>query len=266
MNLPGSRICTILFDGSSIYPFFKEHTMKLLIVGGAGYVGSILRPALEASHTCRYLDLRPIAGAEDRCFVGSVRNPELVKRAVNDIDILVWSAMGKNPAVARGGEHDLDAAFDVNVRDLYRTLNIAHRAGVRRFVYAGSLSVYERIGTQPRAPLEESMPGDAWHAYGMTKRLGEFMGQALARHDPKVTFISLRLMWPRNDADWPGNEYRPGLKWYPLGPGDLRRLFLAAVVFDRPGAYFVQATGDLGGEVYPNNRATELLGWKPEGK
>ena len=39
--------------------------MKLLIIGGAGYVGSILQPALDAEHECRYLDLKLVAGKSE---------------------------------------------------------------------------------------------------------------------------------------------------------------------------------------------------------
>jgi nucleoside-diphosphate-sugar epimerase len=238
--------------------------MKVLVIGGAGYVGSIVRPALEAAHTCRYLDLKPLPDAAARSIVGDVNDPEVVEQAVQDIDAIVWLAMGMKPGMGTKGCNDLDAAFEVNVRGLYRVLFAADEAGVRRFVYASSLSVYRGLKRNP-APITEELEPDAWRSYGITKRIGEYLGHAWLQHQPEAVFVALRLMWPRNEADWPGNEYRPGKKWYPIGPNDLRRVFLAALECAQPGAHSVQVTGDLGGEYVPNARATELLGWKPLG-
>lgn len=239
--------------------------MKVLVIGGAGYVGSILRPALEAEHFCRYLDLKPIAGSEDRCVVGDLNNPVVLDRALTGMDAVVWVAMGIKQDADRGrGCLDLDASFDVNVRGFYRVVSTAANLGIRRFVYASSLSVYRSIRRRG-SMLDESSTPDAWKPYGITKRMGEFIGQALVQQNPAATFIGLRLMWPRSDADWPGNEYVPGKDWYPIGPNDLRRLFLAALACPHPGAHMMQATGDLEGGFVPNDEATRVIGWKPQG-
>jgi len=235
--------------------------LNLLIVGGAGYVGSIVRPALERHHTCRYLDLQPVPDAEERCVVGNVNDDAALQRAIPGVEGVVWIALGTNKN-AKPKESDLDMAFDVNVRGFYRLLSTASEAGVRHFVNTSSLSVHERVVP----PVDESVPPNAWKPYGMTKRLGEFLGEALVHRQPDTTFISLRLMWPWSDEDWPGHEYLTASHSHPIGPNDLRRLFLAAIAFRRPGAYVLQATGDLEGRDTPNTLATKTLGWRPEGR
>jgi len=260
--------------------------MKLLVVGGAGYVGSILRPALEAEHDCRYLDIKPIEGAGPDSIVGDVDDEATVRRAVEGVEGILWVAMGVPTGVHKNeGCQNLDAAFDVNVRAYYRLLNIAHKLAVRRVVYASSLSVYKHCNARGKYPLDENEVPDAFEPYGMSKRLGEFIGEAWANQQRERTFVALRLMWPRDDQDWPGNEYKRGrtwslsrngeklgvvesrqaAAWHPTGPNDLRRLFVASLALEQPGAFAIQATGDLEGMAFPFKQAEEVLGWKPEG-
>jgi nucleoside-diphosphate-sugar epimerase len=238
--------------------------MNLLTIGAAGYVGAIIRPALERFHTCRHFDILPIAGAEGRSIVGNVNDDEAIARAVHGMDALLFLAKGKTPGTVPPGEL-IDSSFDINVRGYYRTLTAAMKAGVRRVVLASSLSVYKHLTAGP-FPLDESRDPDCVWEYGLSKRLAEFMNEAFAGQYPHAGFLALRLMWPLNEQDWPGNEYQPGRNRYPTGPEDLRSLFLAAVDFHRPGAYVVQASGDLGNAVFPNHRAAELLGWRPVGR
>jgi nucleoside-diphosphate-sugar epimerase len=240
--------------------------MRVLVIGGAGYVGSILSPALQAHYTCYHFDRKPVPDAADRSTVGYLDDAMTVGRAVEGMDCIVWLAMGVNPEMGHPrGSQDLDAAFDVNVRDLFRVLRIAHNAGVQRFVYASSLSVYGTCSRRESYPLDESEQPDAWDAYGMSKRLGEALGAAWVQQSPQATFVGLRLLWPRNDKDWATYQNRSGRIWYPVAPNDLRRLFVAAVACEKPGCHIVQASGDLSGEFFPVTRATELLGWRPEG-
>ena len=91
--------------------------MKLLVVGGAGYVASIIRPSLEARFDCRYFDRRTVAGAEERTIVGDVNDPEKITQAVEGIDAIVYLAMGVqtgDPQTVRM----IDLAFAVNVQAL----------------------------------------------------------------------------------------------------------------------------------------------------
>lgn len=238
--------------------------MNLLIVGGAGYVGSLLRPTLEATHRCRYLDLRPVEGAEDRSVIGSVNDAEAVARAVDGQEALIYLAMGTVDGI-RQTVNDIDAAFGVNVQGLYRVLAQALAAGVRRVCVASSLSVYH--GPYP-GRMDETHPADAWQPYGLSKRLGEFICEAAAPHYPDATFVVLRLILPRNEADWPEHRYDPmkGRNSFALGPEDTRRLFVKALELDAAGCHIVQATGDVTGTHLPNTRVHDLLGWQPENR
>ncbi|MFW6060726.1 MAG: NAD-dependent epimerase/dehydratase family protein [Phycisphaeraceae bacterium] len=243
--------------------------MRLLLIGGAGHLGGIVRPALEAEHTCRYLDLKPVPGAEDRTIVADVNDDEALQRAVEDIDVVVYMALGAGEPVPVGPKRapskhsDPDIAMRVNVLGVYRALRHGLEAGVRRFVHASSLSVYASDGRP--FPIREDMPMNAWATYGLSKRLAEEVCRAAVDRYPDASILALRLMRPLSEPMWNERHGRRVGK-HPLGPRDAQRLYLAAVRFDRPGFHVVQASGDVAGEHIPHDRAAELIGWTPRGE
>jgi len=239
--------------------------LSLLVTGGAGYVGSIIKPVFENEHHARYLDIKPVPDVGDRMIIGDVNDDEVVAKSLEGVESIVWLAMGKKPDT-RGGENDTSFAFQVNVTGFYRVLHAALKAGVRRFVYTSSLSVFSNCGKEQNHPLPEDKPANTWHPYGMSKRVAEMIGEGAARDYPDLTFLSLRLMWPRTDADWPGNEYKYGAHWQPLGPQDTRDLFSAAIRYDKPGYHAFNCTGDVDGVNFPQTRARDILGWAAKGR
>lgn len=237
--------------------------MNVLIVGGAGNVGRILRPALEARYNCYHLDLQPVPGAESRTTVGSINDPDIVRAALQGMQAAVFLAMGVGQKTYI---YDVDATFDVNAKGAYRFYTTALQTGVRRFVHASSLSVYEDL-TLRREPRDESSPPNAWHVYGFTKRVGEMICETAALQYGDAGIVALRLMSPMDENSFKGNEYRPDAGWHAMGPNDTCRLFIAALEYtSKPGYLVVQATGDLGQRRWPYARAEQLLGWRPEGK
>lgn len=247
--------------------------MRLLLIGGAGRVGEIVRPALEAEHTCHYLDVRPVPDAEDRTIVADVNDDDAMQQAVQDTDAIVYMALGAGEPFSPTGPggptykySNPDAAMNVNVLGLYRALHYGILAGVRQFVHSSSLSVYD--GIRPY-PVDESCPMTAWKPYGISKRLGEVVCQAMVERCPELSVTALRLMLPYSDAQWEAfhnDDNHMDARKYPLGPKDAQRLYLAAVQFKRPGFYPVQASGDVAGHDIPHHRAAELLGWTPRGE
>lgn len=234
--------------------------MNVLIVGGGGYVGTSLRPALEKQHRCRHFDIQPIPGADPSSIVGDVTDGELAKKAVEGMDAVVYLAMGslKDPNT------ETRTSFDVNVHGAYVFMNAAGMAGIRRFVYTSTLSVYKA----PHRPQNESGPANEWRPYGISKRIGEMMCGAAADEFPGLCAVALRLMYPRNETDWPSfvyNRSKGARNMCALGPNDTRRLYLAAIACERPGAHIVQATGDLDQILFSHERVQALLGWLPQG-
>ena len=241
--------------------------MKVLVVGGAGYVGSILQPALQAEHDYYCFDQCRVEGLGDRSLAGDLNDDVAVKRAVKGMQSIVYLAM-ENKKRPR----DLDQSFNINTLGVYRLLTYSLKAGVRHFVYASSMSVYRHLWKHDGSTLDESTAPNAWDPYGLGKRLGEHVCQAAAQHYPRATIIALRLITPCNDEDFLTGRRRKlvAIQTQNAGaivtaPNDLRRLFLAAIKCSQTGAHIVQATGDLDNRKFPNHRVAELLDWRPRG-
>jgi nucleoside-diphosphate-sugar epimerase len=242
--------------------------MKLLIVGGAGYVGSIILPALEKEFECTYFDIKPVPGHEDRTILADVGDEQKVREAVVGIDAVLYLAMGVGQDIPNPSKPptccDINPAFDVNVRGLYRFLYLSLKAGARRFVYASSLSAYKNLSDNTR--FDENRPADSWDPYGFSERVGEFICSSAAQAHSSGCISALRLIHPRNENDWPRYryDYQKTRNVCGTGPKDTQRLFLAALKFDKPGFHLLQASGDMEGKFFPNNRVNEVLGWLPK--
>ena len=238
-----------------------QYVVNILIIGGAGRIGKILQPALEREHCCYYFDTRPIPGAEARSFVGDVRKDALVDRAVAGCDALVYLAMGiKHGSVSMA--NDIDPAFSINVGGWCRFLQSGLRAGVRRFIYASSMSVYEKLNLKNSDKIDEINPANAWNPYGLSKRFGEELCQIASSRHPDAVIIALRMFRPFTDKQWHWLVANPEHYFNFLqGPDDLRRLYLDALACDTPGAHIFNTTGDVDAKKFPNAQATKRLGW-----
>lgn len=137
--------------------------MRVLITGGAGYVGSTLAPLLlAAGHKVRVLD-RLLYGGEsllgvwshpDFEFVhGDVRDRETLRGAVSECDAVVHlAAIVGDPACAREPE----TARSVNLDASMNLIEESRRAGVQRFVFASTCSNYGKMKDPSQFVNEES--------------------------------------------------------------------------------------------------------------
>ncbi|WP_370366958.1 NAD-dependent epimerase/dehydratase family protein [Catenulispora sp. GP43] len=173
--------------------------MRILLIGGSGYVGSLMLPGLAAHHEVRVLDLVPPQGDCDH-VVGSATDPRLLAAALDGMDAVVHAAMGRR-SDTDWPHPDTASAFEVNVASVYATLEAAHAAGVPRAVLIGSLSVFDEGRLIDRDVDEDSEP-DGTNVYGVTKRLAEQVGR-IAADAHGLTVTVLRLAFPTPDEVWP---------------------------------------------------------------
>ena len=128
----------------------------VVVTGGAGYVGAVLVPKLLARGFCvRVVDLM-IYGDDvfddiaDRSaleiFKGDIRDPELLASALSGADFVIHLA-----CISNDPSFDLDPTLGRSINfDSFRPLvELSRAAGVRRFVYASSSSVYG-VKAEPR--------------------------------------------------------------------------------------------------------------------
>lgn len=190
--------------------------MRVLVIGGSGYVGSLALPQLAARHDLRVLDVKPPTEALTCEYVEADANdPAAVTAACAGVDAVLHMAMARmdDPHHSRSAAQNA-AAFDIHVKSVYLALSAAGRAGVRHALHMSSLSVFAALGHHPITSADEP---DATDPYGLTKRLGEEAARAAARREGMGLTI-LRLAWPTPDEMWPRWAVRVGHEG-PDGPG-----------------------------------------------
>jgi nucleoside-diphosphate-sugar epimerase len=136
--------------------------MKILVTGGAGYLGSVLCSLLlERGYHVRILDnfnfgtrsVLTIAGHERLEIVrGDLRNHPILAEVLRDIDGVVHlAAIVGDPACARTP----DVARAVNVEASLDLFRLAQAQSVSRFVFASTCSNYGRLGDNSDPATED---------------------------------------------------------------------------------------------------------------
>lgn len=167
--------------------------MKILIVGGAGYIGSHMVQALaRAGATCVTLDNLSTGHAD------AVRHGELVVGDTGDA-MLVDDLLARHrfDAVMHFAASSLVAA-SMREPALYYRNNVAHtlqlldsmrRHGVQRFVFSSSAAVY---GEPQQDLIAETHPRNPINTYGRTKHIVE---NVLADYDRAYGLHSVALRY-----------------------------------------------------------------------
>lgn len=160
--------------------------MKILVAGGAGYVGTSLIPLLlERGYEVEVVDLLWF-DRELPPQVNVIRKEilEVQQEELEVYDQVIFLAGLSNDPMA---EFSPGMNFVFNAAAPAYLAYIAKRAGVKRFIYASSCSIY---GYTPDELMNEDSAVDPIYPYGISKLQGEEGVFRLAGNDFSV--ISLR--------------------------------------------------------------------------
>jgi nucleoside-diphosphate-sugar epimerase len=160
--------------------------MKLLIAGGAGYLGSVLIPKLiERGYDVDVVDLFWF-GNHLPHQAGIIQKDifHLTAEDLKPYDQVIFLAGLSNDPMA---EYSPSKNFIFNAAAPAYLAYIAKIAGVKRYIYASSCSVY---GYTENELFDETRPVSSHYPYGISKLQGE---QAVSQMvDDKFSVISLR--------------------------------------------------------------------------
>ncbi|ADX67673.1 MULTISPECIES: SDR family oxidoreductase [Weeksella] len=159
---------------------------KILITGGAGFIGSNLTEYfLAKGYQVRCLDnfatghrhnIEPFfANSNYQLIEGDIRDLETCKKAVEGVDyVLHQAALGSVPRSI----NDPITSNEVNVSGFLNMLVAARDARVKRFVYAASSSTY---GDSESLPKIEDVIGKPLSPYAITKYVNELYADVFSK-------------------------------------------------------------------------------------
>jgi UDP-N-acetylglucosamine 4-epimerase len=187
---------------------------RWLVTGAAGFIGSHLTETLlllgqevfgldnfSTGSPENLADVTSRVGPERAArfsFVeGDIRDPLACRRALENVDVVLHhAALGSVPRSMA----DPLATHGSNVDGFVQVLLAAREAGVRRFVYASSSSVY---GDDASDPKVEDSTGQPLSPYAASKRIDEIYAATFARsHGVKSTGLRyFNVFGPRQDPN-----------------------------------------------------------------
>lgn len=250
--------------------------MKVLVTGHDGYIGTVLVPLLEASgHEVVGLDSHLYGD----CTFGTP--PEKVAAIRGDVRdatveqlrgfdaVLHLAAISNDPV----GDLNPDTTLDLNYRGTAHLGRIAKEAGVERFVFSSSCSLY---GAGGQDMLDESAEFHPVTPYGESKVLAEQALSKLADDDFSPTYLRNATAYgvsPRLRGDLVVNNLTgyafltgevllksDGTPWRPLVHiEDIARAFLASVEADRSLVHDEAFNVGRSGENYRIREVAEIV-------
>jgi len=182
--------------------------MKVLVTGGAGFIGSHLVDGLLARGdevvvldnflTGKLSNLQAaLRRGGLRIVRGDVRNRADVREAIGGADAVIHAAaIVSVPFSVENPEE----TWEVNVRGTRNVLEEAGAAGVEKFIFVSSCAVY---GNAPNEPIPESRPPSPISPYARTKLEGEKACLEFGRSVPVVVLRYFNVYGPRQ----PPGEY-----------------------------------------------------------
>ncbi len=150
--------------------------MKILVVGGGGFIGSALVKHLSAQHDCicyghaaRFAELRETIRGEVRFVEGDITDVSALREVVAGADAVIHAA-------GTGGEADCMAnptrSLSTHVAGTHLLLREVLKQNIERFIFTSTIAVYGTYTARPM-PLTEEMEPAPDEFYGTLKATAE---------------------------------------------------------------------------------------------
>jgi nucleoside-diphosphate-sugar epimerase len=146
--------------------------MKVLVTGATGFTGkALVRRLLDLGHEVVGLDYKEGHKTDElrrwgaEIVIGSVTDREVVRQCMRGVDVVQHMAAAFRELNVPSSHYD-----DVNVGGTLNTLEAAHEAGVKKFVYCSTCGVHGNVENPPAGEDAPIRPADY---YQRTKYLAE---------------------------------------------------------------------------------------------
>lgn len=168
--------------------------MKVLVTGGAGYVGSILIPKLlKSGHEAVVIDTlfftdiglaSAFSNPKFQLIQGDIRNRSVVDRALENVDAVIHLA-----SISNDPSSDLDPKLtqEVNYDATVQLAELSKAHGVKRMIYASTSSVY---GIKSDPNVTEDLRLEPLTIYSKTKAESE--PHWLSKNGGETTAVVIR--------------------------------------------------------------------------
>jgi UDP-glucose 4-epimerase len=198
--------------------------VKVLVTGGAGFIGSnLVRGLLERGDDVRVLDnfstgnRGNLEGLDVEVVEGELRSYERVHNAVRGTEVVYH--LGALGSVPRSVQDPLTSSA-VNVEGTLNVLLAARDEGVRRVVYSSSSSVY---GSRGALPASEDAAPDPLSPYGVAKLAAERYCISFSRVYERYESVVVRYFNVFGPRQSPSSQY-----------AGVVPLFITAIAESRP--------------------------------
>jgi len=177
--------------------------MKILVTGGAGFIGSHIVEYFQNKAEVRVLDnlrsgfRRNLAGFRHQFVEASILDRDAVRRAMKGVDFVFHLAA--MASVPESMQMPIECST-VNTHGTLVVLEEAARAGVQKLVFSSSAAIY---GDNPVTPKLETMMPEPKSPYAITKLDGEFYCKIFS-DEGRLQTACLRyfnVFGPRQDPD-----------------------------------------------------------------
>ena len=257
----------------------------------------MVRLLLDREYEVVGTDKVPADDPSTEFFMGDLLDAAMVGGLLDGAEGVIHMGAIPGPLRAEGRE-----IFDNNVRSTFNVMTVAAEKGLRRVVFSSSAFgmgwAHDGAAFVPLyLPLDEEHPMMPFEPYGLSKQVGEVIGEMVARNS-STSVVSLRftnVAYPEQQADFPWPAPTPEnpltlVMWAYADPRDVAEAHVLALESDIQGheAFLlaqptnrfkeptldliknnfgerVEIRGHLDGiaSVISSDKARRMLGWKP---
>jgi nucleoside-diphosphate-sugar epimerase len=175
--------------------------MRIFLTGGSGFIGSRLAPlAIEAGHSVTVVTPINTPAERARCDALTKAGIKLVVAPLEDANVISRELQGNDVVIhLAAAQHEAEQPEShfhrVNVEGTRSLLDLASRAGIRRFVHGSTIGVY---GSAASGRLDEQSPLAPDNPYGRTKAAAE---QVVRQQQSAMEWAIVRISETYGPAD-----------------------------------------------------------------